>query len=244
MEIEKNEERLVSVERSILSSRIDMIISDFLYISDNLDYQSFDNNDLKDFEKELKAFSDRKKIYDQIRYIDTEGNERLRINYSENGSFVVNKDELQNKKDKYYFKDTIDLKKEQIYISKYIAKLKKIPLAYDQYLNMLGKNMLEDIDKEYDVAISNIWPHSIVVKKVKAKKKIGWIHTDYSQMKISYKLDIYPNYGSDATAALKSGMDAKFALIGPGVFASHGYERTHIKSIVETVKLIIAYITN
>jgi len=61
---------------------------------------------------------------------------------------------------------------------------------------------------------------------------------------INYKLDIYPNYGSDATAALKSGMDAKFALIGPGVFASHGYERTHIKSIVETVKLIIAYITN
>ena len=64
------------------------------------------------------------------------------------------------------------------------------------------------------------------------------------QDNINYKLDIYPNYGSDATAALKSGMDAKFALIGPGVFASHGYERTHIKSIVETIKLIIAYITN
>lgn len=61
---------------------------------------------------------------------------------------------------------------------------------------------------------------------------------------INYKLDIYPNYGSDAVAALKSGMDAKFALIGPGVFASHGYERTHIKSIIETIKLIIAYIVN
>jgi putative aminopeptidase FrvX len=65
-----------------------------------------------------------------------------------------------------------------------------------------------------------------------------------NQNNINYKLDIYPNYGSDATAALKSGMDAKFALIGPGIFASHGYERTHIKSIVETIKLIIAYITN
>ncbi|MGL5331161.1 MAG: M42 family metallopeptidase [Peptostreptococcaceae bacterium] len=59
---------------------------------------------------------------------------------------------------------------------------------------------------------------------------------------INYKLDIYPNYGSDTTAALKSGMDAKFGLIGPGVFASHGYERTHIKSIIETIKLILAYI--
>ena len=60
---------------------------------------------------------------------------------------------------------------------------------------------------------------------------------------INYKLDIYPNYGSDATAALKSGLDARFALIGPGIFASHGYERTHIKSINETIKLIIKYIT-
>lgn len=60
---------------------------------------------------------------------------------------------------------------------------------------------------------------------------------------INYKLDIYPNYGSDAAAALKAGLDAKFALIGPGVFASHGYERTHMKSIVETIRLILAYIT-
>ncbi len=60
--------------------------------------------------------------------------------------------------------------------------------------------------------------------------------------KISYKLDVYPNYGSDAGAALKAGLDAKFALIGPGIFASHGYERTHIKSIVETAKLIVEYI--
>ena len=59
---------------------------------------------------------------------------------------------------------------------------------------------------------------------------------------INYKLDVYPNYGSDATAALKSGMDAKFALIGPGIFASHGYERTHISSIIETKKLILEYI--
>lgn len=60
---------------------------------------------------------------------------------------------------------------------------------------------------------------------------------------IGYKLDIYPSYGSDAAAALKSGLDAKFALIGPGVFASHGYERTHIKSIDATIKLILSYIS-
>ena len=61
---------------------------------------------------------------------------------------------------------------------------------------------------------------------------------------INYKLDIYDNYGSDAIAAIKSGLDAKFALFGPGIYASHGYERTHIKSLEETIKLILKYVTN
>ncbi|WP_026883898.1 M42 family metallopeptidase [Clostridium akagii] len=60
---------------------------------------------------------------------------------------------------------------------------------------------------------------------------------------ISYKVDIYPNYSSDASAALKSGYDIKTALIGTGVFASHGYERTHIDGIMATLDLIIKYCT-
>lgn len=90
---------------------------------------------------------------------------------------------------------------------------------------------------EYDVSIctkDSNGPYDYCIIK-----KIIQVCCDKS---INYKLDIYPNYGSDATAALKSGMDAKFALVGPGIFASHGYERTHIKSIVETSKLIINYI--
>jgi putative aminopeptidase FrvX len=59
---------------------------------------------------------------------------------------------------------------------------------------------------------------------------------------ISYKLDIYPNYTSDASAALSAGWDVKAALIGPGVFASHAYERTHIDAILATVDLIVKYI--
>ena len=58
---------------------------------------------------------------------------------------------------------------------------------------------------------------------------------------ISHKIDIYPNYGSDASAALAAGWDVKTALIGPGIFASHGYERTHLDSILATVDLIIKY---
>jgi putative aminopeptidase FrvX len=58
---------------------------------------------------------------------------------------------------------------------------------------------------------------------------------------IDYKIDIYPFYSSDASAAIAAGWDIKTALIGPGVFASHGYERTHIDSIVATIDLIVNY---
>lgn len=60
---------------------------------------------------------------------------------------------------------------------------------------------------------------------------------------INYKVDIYPFYGSDASAALRAGYDFKAGLIGPGVDASHSFERTHKDAIKETVKLGIAYLT-
>lgn len=58
---------------------------------------------------------------------------------------------------------------------------------------------------------------------------------------IDYKIDIYPFYGSDASAALGAGWDVKAGLIGPGVFASHAYERTHMDALLTTLDLVIQY---
>lgn len=59
---------------------------------------------------------------------------------------------------------------------------------------------------------------------------------------IPYQLDIYPYYGSDASAAIRSGHDIKHALIGPGIDSSHAYERTHFRSIEATGNLIYQYL--
>lgn len=59
---------------------------------------------------------------------------------------------------------------------------------------------------------------------------------------IDYKLDIYPYYGSDASAAIRAGYDVKHALLGPGIEASHAYERTHIDSLENTAKLLYSYV--
>jgi putative aminopeptidase FrvX len=58
---------------------------------------------------------------------------------------------------------------------------------------------------------------------------------------IPYKLDIYPFYGSDVGPVWRSGADVIAGLIGPGVDASHHYERTHIDSLVATIRLIIEF---
>jgi putative aminopeptidase FrvX len=59
---------------------------------------------------------------------------------------------------------------------------------------------------------------------------------------IGYKLDIYPFYGSDASAAIRSGHDIVHGLIGPGIDSSHAFERTHKDSIENTAKLIYHYL--
>ena len=58
---------------------------------------------------------------------------------------------------------------------------------------------------------------------------------------LPHAVDIYPFYGSDASAALRGGANIRAALIGPGVHASHGMERTHADAIVNTAALLLAY---
>lgn len=60
--------------------------------------------------------------------------------------------------------------------------------------------------------------------------------------KIDYALDVYPYYGSDVGAAWSAGADVKGGLIGPGVHASHGLERTHVKGLQATIELLLAYL--
>jgi putative aminopeptidase FrvX len=62
------------------------------------------------------------------------------------------------------------------------------------------------------------------------------------QYEIPYVVDIYPYYGSDGSALWRSGADLAVALIGPGVDASHSYERTHMDALIATTRWLLAYI--
>ncbi|ALC80643.1 MULTISPECIES: M42 family metallopeptidase [Bacillus] len=62
------------------------------------------------------------------------------------------------------------------------------------------------------------------------------------QHDIGYKLDIYPYYGSDASAAIRAGHDIVHGLIGPGIDSSHAFERTHQQSLENSGKLLYHYV--
>lgn len=59
---------------------------------------------------------------------------------------------------------------------------------------------------------------------------------------IDYAIDVYHSYSSDVDVSLRAGYDMKHTLIGPGVYASHGYERTHIAGLTNTFDLLLAYL--
>ncbi len=74
--------------------------------------------------------------------------------------------------------------------------------------------------------------YEVVGKLIEAAKATG----------ADYAVDVYPYYGSDVEATLRSGVDIRHGLIGSGVFASHGYERSHVDGVLNTLKVLEGYL--
>ena len=62
------------------------------------------------------------------------------------------------------------------------------------------------------------------------------------ERKLDFAVDVYPHYGSDADVALTAGYDVRHGLIGAGVYASHGYERSHKDGVRNTFELLLGYL--
>ncbi len=76
------------------------------------------------------------------------------------------------------------------------------------------------------------YSYQVVGKLIDAAKAAG----------CDYGVDVYPFYGSDVEATLRAGLDIRHGLIGPGVYASHGYERSHIDGVMNTLKVLCGYL--
>jgi len=76
------------------------------------------------------------------------------------------------------------------------------------------------------------YSYDVVSRLISAAKATG----------ADYAVDVYPFYGSDVEATLRSGVDIRHGLIGAGVYASHGYERSHMDGVYNTLKVLAGYL--
>ncbi len=135
--LENNESRIVNLQGNNIIGEMDNIISDLIYLTKNHEMKkmirpdkSYDQRAMRDLSNDFLKFSSSRKLYDQIRFIDTEGMEIIRINYNKNNPKIVNKPELQNKKHRYYFTETIKLKKGEIFISPFDLNFEHKKIEY------------------------------------------------------------------------------------------------------------------
>lgn len=128
-----------------------------------------------------------------------------------------------------------------IYISNYEEighGVSVIPDDMDEFIaldiGLVGAEALGDEKKVSIAAKDNKTPYDLSVR-------LGLMEAAELN-NIKYTVDVYNRYGSDASAAILQGFDFKCGCIGPSVESSHHYERTHIEGIIETIKLLIAYL--
>lgn len=119
--LEINEMNRIEVQQKIIQTEYDQVISDLFFLADFSTLQNiFENRNEKSLQrlgKDLLSFSEKKGKYDQIRYIDEEGNEIVRINHNNGNPFIVPKQILQNIVLRYYFQETISLDRGELFIS-------------------------------------------------------------------------------------------------------------------------------
>ena len=108
----------------------------------------------------------------------------------------------------------------------------------DEFVTVdMGCVGLDLAGSEYAVSIcakdsGGPYSYDVVRKLIAAAKREG----------ADYAVDVYPHYGSDVEATLRAGYDIRHGLIGAGVYASHGYERSHRDGALNTLKVIEGYL--
>ena len=115
--LKSQEQRVVKLENDFLGREFSMVLSDLHYLHHAYENKLIKSNNYAEIAENWAVFSNQRKIYDQIRFLDADGMEKIRVNISENGSYIVPDKDLQNKKDRYYFTEAINLKEETVYVS-------------------------------------------------------------------------------------------------------------------------------
>ena len=118
--MKRNEYQIIQKQQSLILKTLQNVVGDLMVAASHHEIRHMFENDGKGYLNTSAEFSELmkyKKKYDQVRYIDENGDEKVRVNYISGNTIVVPRNELQNKAGRYYFKDTIALKRGEVFMS-------------------------------------------------------------------------------------------------------------------------------
>lgn len=207
--ISERELLTISQHEKEMTTRFKDIISDLQVLSEDNDLSHMLNDPDDDLEEhinalnnEYPAFIKHKKIYDQIRLIDMTGQEIVRVEKENAGAYLVPGSQLQNKADRYYFKETITLKPGNIFISPFDLNVEHgvietplkpmirfgIPVTDHNntkqgilILNYLGNDLLNTLEAASTRAAGNLIllnSDGYWLKSLRAEDEWGFMHPD------------------------------------------------------------------
>lgn len=135
-EIRNNEQRIVEMEHAVLAKEMTTIVSELHYLHEVHETELTNTEDYSVIANNWEIFSEKRQIYDQVRFIDLTGEEKIRINYKNLDAVIVTESKLQNKKDRYYFYKTMELEREETFVSQLDLNVEgeKIEIPYKPML--------------------------------------------------------------------------------------------------------------
>lgn len=181
LEVKNERYILLEMEKNITLSSVDPmrhyfenIITDLFVLKGHYELTAYlsnhDERTLNNLSIEYKNFSEAKKIYDQVRYIDEFGQEVTRVNYRDNMASIAPKHLLQNKSDRYYFTETNKLNEDQIYIS---------PLDLNVESGKVEEPPRPMLRFSAPIFSENSQRRGLVILNFNAKKLLDDIHSKY-----------------------------------------------------------------
>lgn len=159
IEIGTHERAKIELAQLSVTEILDTARADLAFLIGDEDLLNYVRNPTEEqrqrLERTFAAFSRAKQLFDQVRFVDTNGDEKVRINLVDHAPIPVPLDELQNKKHRYYFSDAIKLPAKQIFMSRLDLNIerKQVELPYKPMIRMVAP---VDVDgRRHGVVILN-----------------------------------------------------------------------------------------
>lgn len=124
-----SERQSIQLAKQAINAELGLLRSDALYLAEHTSLQQWletgQSESRQQLSTDLLNFSRQRGLYDQIRFIDAEGLERVRINWNHGQPHAVPADKLQNKSNRYYVRNTLNLNKNTVYISPFDLNIER-----------------------------------------------------------------------------------------------------------------------